>query len=603
MVPIANDGVVENIETVALKITGIGDAGGVRSLDYGSAALGIVDGGAASNQADPASAGIAAVQMKTITVTADPYNFGVMFTQSWSTKHPYNPNYIVQEQKVDIAAGGASSVSLDYNVLLVNTYRYFRADFQWFYRVDSGYGWGSWRSAGSLGSYGGEYAGSYSRSGHYTISFGATLPEGAVVEVRGGFYLNELSGGGQCGGGHIQLTNLQTSISQETEAFALGDVNNDGFEDLLYYDYLRKLNVVRFGNGAGAGVDGALIANDLGSEGFTHAAGGDFNADHHSDLAMAEGNRVVWLSGTHAAAGNLSASNLASVVASNTVMTLQAANFNGDAFSDLMIATGTNGYLTDVYLLWGAAAGLPTGSLATMTTAQVGHLVLATGVWDQAVALGDLDGDNIADLGLVRNGSVDVVASGDVPFATGQYDTIYLGGTGNDTLAGGAGRDWMSGGGGNDTLSGNAGDDLLMGGAGNDVVQGGGGNDTYVFGLGDGQDIIRNGAVNEVVETDVLQLGAGIRREDLWLERVGGDLRLSVLGTDDSITVNDWFANPAARIDTIETAAGDRLADDMVSDLVQAMAFHAKPEESFHSAVETPVDLLAALDLAWEEHH
>ena len=59
--------------------------------------------------------------------------------------------------------------------------------------------------------------------------------------------------------------------------------------------------------------------------------------------------------------------------------------------------------------------------------------------------------------------------------------TTVDGGDGNDTLIGGAG---------NDTLIGVDGDDRLVGGTGNDLLRGCAGNDTYVFGRGDGQDVI-----------------------------------------------------------------------------------------------------------------
>ena len=41
-----------------------------------------------------------------------------------------------------------------------------------------------------------------------------------------------------------------------------------------------------------------------------------------------------------------------------------------------------------------------------------------------------------------------------------------------------------------ETLTGTAGNDVLDGGAGNDVLSGSGGNDTYLFGKGDGKDVV-----------------------------------------------------------------------------------------------------------------
>jgi Ca2+-binding RTX toxin-like protein len=77
--------------------------------------------------------------------------------------------------------------------------------------------------------------------------------------------------------------------------------------------------------------------------------------------------------------------------------------------------------------------------------------------------------------------------------ATG--DTLFeiegLGGSAhNDSLSGNHGNNLIFGGGGDDVLRGNGGDDALIGGAGNDSLTGDLGRDIYVFGVGDGHDVI-----------------------------------------------------------------------------------------------------------------
>ena len=67
---------------------------------------------------------------------------------------------------------------------------------------------------------------------------------------------------------------------------------------------------------------------------------------------------------------------------------------------------------------------------------------------------------------------------------------VVSGSGGNDTLYGRAGDDRLNGGDGNDTLNGEAGNDTLDGGAGNDTLYGDVGNNTYLFGKGDGQDMV-----------------------------------------------------------------------------------------------------------------
>lgn len=121
---------------------------------------------------------------------------------------------------------------------------------------------------------------------------------------------------------------------------------------------------------------------------------------------------------------------------------------------------------------------------------------------------------------------------------------VLLGGVSNDVLSGGAGNDTLGGGGDHDTLAGGTGSDLLIGGVGRD---------TYLFNLGDGQDIIRESSASGTLsEQDVIQFGAGISWSDLSFSAVGNDLIISIAGTSDSITIDRWF-------DPIATYRIDRL--------------------------------------------
>ncbi|MGG5821573.1 calcium-binding protein [Falsiroseomonas sp. HW251] len=65
-----------------------------------------------------------------------------------------------------------------------------------------------------------------------------------------------------------------------------------------------------------------------------------------------------------------------------------------------------------------------------------------------------------------------------------------MGEVGRDTLVGGEGNDWLRGGKGADLLLGGAGNDWLRGGAGPDTLTGGDGTDRFVFGRGEGKDVI-----------------------------------------------------------------------------------------------------------------
>lgn len=126
---------------------------------------------------------------------------------------------------------------------------------------------------------------------------------------------------------------------------------------------------------------------------------------------------------------------------------------------------------------------------------------------------------------------------------------------GNDSLYGGSGNDLLDGGAGNDLLRGESGDDTLIGGAGDDDLQGGTGTDTFVYNRGDGSDVIwDDDAVYGNMPgkaTDVLRFGTGIHAEDVQLSRNQQSLYLSIQGTEDRITLQDWNLS-VARVERIE---------------------------------------------------
>ncbi|WP_332853587.1 calcium-binding protein [Duganella sp. S19_KUP01_CR8] len=120
------------------------------------------------------------------------------------------------------------------------------------------------------------------------------------------------------------------------------------------------------------------------------------------------------------------------------------------------------------------------------------------------------------------------------------------GGAGDDWLTGGAGTDRLSGGSGNDTLEGYAGDDTLAGGAGDDTLSGNSGNDTFVFGRGDGHDVIFDLSGQAAGEIDTIELGFNpgqlrFSHADTAGEHEKADLLISAIDSDDTLTVNRWF--------------------------------------------------------------
>ncbi|MCA3131666.1 MAG: hypothetical protein ING80_16230, partial [Rhodocyclaceae bacterium] len=174
----------------------------------------------------------------------------------------------------------------------------------------------------------------------------------------------------------------------------------------------------------------------------------------------------------------------------------------------------------------------------------------------------------------------------------GGNDTVN-GGDGNDTLYGEAGDDTLTGGVGNDSLDGGAGADVLDGGAGNDTLTGGVGNDTYRFGQGLGADVISEHDTT-AGNTDMLSFAAGVAANQLWLRRVGAsNLEVSIIGTTDRVTVQNWYSGAQYRVEQFKTADNKVLLDSRVENLVQAMAAFAPPAAGQTSLPQNIQDALA----------
>jgi Ca2+-binding RTX toxin-like protein len=143
--------------------------------------------------------------------------------------------------------------------------------------------------------------------------------------------------------------------------------------------------------------------------------------------------------------------------------------------------------------------------------------------------------------------------------------TTAINGTGN-TLA-----NVLTGNSAANTLVGGTGNDTLSGGGGNDTLQGDAGNDTYLFGLGEGQDTINNYDTT-TTRTDTLQLGAGIALADVTFTQSGNNLIVSVDGTSDQVTIQNYFSSSgtsAYRLEAIRFNDGTTLA---YTDVINAMS-------------------------------
>ena len=91
------------------------------------------------------------------------------------------------------------------------------------------------------------------------------------------------------------------------------------------------------------------------------------------------------------------------------------------------------------------------------------------------------------------------------------------------------------------TIIGTTGNNTISGGSGNDSINGGAGNDTYLFGKGDGQDVLLTD--NTYGETNTLSFKSNVSANDIIASRTGNDLIISLLNTYDSIKVQNFFYN------------------------------------------------------------
>jgi len=207
-----------------------------------------------------------------------------------------------------------------------------------------------------------------------------------------------------------------------------GDVNGDGFDDLMVGSYKASPN------GTSSGVSYVV---------FGQATGFGTNID----VSTLNGSNGFQINGE-------AASDYAGRVSS-------AGDINGDGLADMLVGAfgadpGAVNAAGTAYLLFGR---LPDTAVNRTGTAASQNLVG-----------GDLN-DTLSGLG-----------GFDRLFGHGGNDTLD-GGTSNDTLLGGNDADLLDGGAGSDSLSGQAGDDTARAGGGPDTMVGGSGIDTLDYSL------------------------------------------------------------------------------------------------------------------------
>ncbi len=134
--------------------------------------------------------------------------------------------------------------------------------------------------------------------------------------------------------------------------------------------------------------------------------------------------------------------------------------------------------------------------------------------------------------------------------------------------------------GGNDTIWGSVGDDIIYGGSGDDIIydrfgndylNGGDGNDTYHFNYLSGSDVLEDTSGNDTLIIDEHN------SSQIWLQKKSSDLVVSIIGTNDTMTIKNWYSSSANHVESIKTADGKVLLDSQVKNLVDAMASLTPP--------------------------
>ncbi len=220
---------------------------------------------------------------------------------------------------------------------------------------------------------------------------------------------------------------------------------------------------------------------------------------------------------------------------------------------------------------------------------QVEQISFADGtIWDIATVKAKVlipTDENDSLYGYATNDLIQGLDGDDTIYAAAGNDTLsggygsdnLDGNDGNDLIEGGADNDWLYGGSGTDNLQGQSGNDWMAGNAGNDTLSGGTGNDIYFLDKGDNSDTINN-YDSTGVENDKVQIGYYVTEDQIWLQRTGNDLQLTLIETNDKLTFSNWYSGSAYHVDSIELMDNSKhLLESQVDALVSAMSAFAPP--------------------------
>jgi Ca2+-binding RTX toxin-like protein len=302
----------------------------------------------------------------------------------------------------------------------------------------------------------------------------------------------------------------QSNYDQAGRLQSAGDINGDGFDDLIAmvryssYDNFTRGYVI-FGKSGG-------FSGNFDTNGISSSDGFGFVGKHGYSVEI----------GTASAAGDQNGDGIDDII-----LTEEVINQNGD-------------YETTIYVVYGRSTSFGSAVNLHSLNANTGFMIAGPTKTDNAgssLALaGDINGDGFDDILVgAMNSHPTLYGSGSTYVIFGKRfsalpedDSLLFGTEAADTLAGFGGHDTLMGNGANDSLDGGADNDTLDGGAGSDTLNGGAGNDHYF--VDSSSDLVIDSGGVDTIQTDVFSIslvGSDIEHGILY-----GDTAINLTGSD-----------------------------------------------------------------------